>query len=163
MSDIKCWRSRSTIPTLLTNQRFALPLPQVGALRTLHVNSVPQSRPWKSWPRQTLPLQGRTLCKALDLQLRQLLAVWRPRETVVKGIRQVLTNCHQKSDIDSLHPLVITFNTDIKWKYVRLKPLKFPRRRSGSPERNGANRSRLNKSLRRDCEIHIAIRSLAKL
>ena len=57
--------------------------------------------------------------------------------------------------------LVIIFSVDTKWKYAWLKPLKFQRRRSGSPERNGANGNGPNRSPRRDYGILSVVRGLA--
>jgi hypothetical protein len=56
---------------------------------------------------------------------------------------------------------VITFSVDTKWKYKRLKPSKFLRRRSGSPERNGANGNGPNRSPRKDYGILFVVRGLA--
>ncbi len=59
--------------------------------------------------------------------------------------------------------LVITFSVDMKLKYEGLKPSKFLRRRSGSPERKGANGNGPNRSPRRDYGILFVVRVLARL
>ena len=106
MSDIKVLEIEVDEMTLPTNRGVASPLPGVGALRTLQVDSIPQLA--------------------------------------------TLTNL-----------LVITFSVDTKSKYKRLKPSKFLRRRSGSPERNGANGNGPNRSPRRDYGILFVVRGLA--
>ena len=106
MSDIKVLEIEVDETTLPTNRRVASPLPGVGALRTLHVDSLPQSRSGKSWSHQTLPLQGRALRETPDLQLWRLLVVRRPQKAVDWGVqreRGVLQNRHQKSDLNSRH------------------------------------------------------------